>query len=415
MSKRQPFLAIAGRQFNIGLLEKDTLLLVMGNLFWPLGMGMYAGFFPLYIRQLGGSDLAVSFIISIPFFLNILSLPGGILSDRINRKWLMVFGWAVTIPAPFLWSLAAGLPMLVAGQLILASSALCMPVLTIYLMDHPASGNKMKAYSMVNAAGMLAMAAGPALGGLIAEQYDMRRVFWIVGALYVLSTLFVLFISSQRAEGGHKDREAGGLKRSFQSYTMKKLVFIMLFLSALSSIQGFGEPYLTLYLNESLGMEISFIGIVLSVMFISGSVITFCAPLFDRRIDPYKQMLWGSLLFLLSSLLLPMVHHPYLVLPVLALRSINKWMFFHVQMVFYKGLHSNGRGLMFSFFLMARSFMMGLAAYPAGALYGRLSGGLFYIEALLLLLWVGIFAAAYHPMRISTALEQYRKQDITQC
>ena len=74
---------------DIKSFRKDIILFI-AELLWPLGLALYTGFFPLHIRELGGSDIIVGIIMSIPNILGILAILGGILCDITDRKYVII-------------------------------------------------------------------------------------------------------------------------------------------------------------------------------------------------------------------------------------------------------------------------------------------------------------------------------------
>ncbi|MDD4592786.1 MAG: MFS transporter, partial [Parabacteroides sp.] len=125
----------------------DMTFLVLSNTLWPLGYSMYIGYFPLYIEKLGGTKLTISILASIPFFMGLLAVLGGYLADRIDRKTLLLFGWAVTVPAPLIWAFADHWHWLLIGQLLYSLTSVCIPALTLYVFDYKSPQDKMLPYS----------------------------------------------------------------------------------------------------------------------------------------------------------------------------------------------------------------------------------------------------------------------------
>src|SRR5262245_53859323 len=109
----------------------DVFCMAAAGFIWASGYSLYVNFFPLYIKELGGNEYHVSLITSIPLFMGVLGILGGILCDYIDRKKIILFGWAITIPGPLIWFFADNWQWLAVGQVVLSLSFLIGPAVTL--------------------------------------------------------------------------------------------------------------------------------------------------------------------------------------------------------------------------------------------------------------------------------------------
>jgi len=207
---------------DIKSFRKDIILLFIAELLWPLGLALYTGFFPLHIRELGGSDIIVGIIMSIPNILGILAILGGILCDITDRKYVIIFGWAITIPAPLIWAFANRWEWMLVGQIIYSLTWVCSPAITLYILDYKTAGNKMAGYTLVYLAGPLGSTIAPAIGGKIISSYGRQTLYLIVFALYSISTLCTLMLTKQPVEKNKDLRNSFSLKLDMNSSSVKK-------------------------------------------------------------------------------------------------------------------------------------------------------------------------------------------------
>ncbi|MFJ6935117.1 MFS transporter [Streptomyces sp. NPDC101132] len=107
-----------------------------------------------------------------------LLAPAGPLADAVGRARLFLIGVALFTASSLLIAAAPTLPVLLAARAVQGvAAALLVPAsLGLVLAEVPA-GRRRAAIGVWSAAGALAAAAGPALGGLVVEALDWRALF----------------------------------------------------------------------------------------------------------------------------------------------------------------------------------------------------------------------------------------------
>lgn len=107
-----------------------------------------------------------------------LLAPAGPLADAVGRARLFLIGVAVFTASSLLIALAPALPVLLGARALqgLAAALLVPASLGLVLAEIPAERRR-AAIGTWSAAGALAAAAGPALGGLMVEALDWRVLF----------------------------------------------------------------------------------------------------------------------------------------------------------------------------------------------------------------------------------------------
>jgi EmrB/QacA subfamily drug resistance transporter len=109
-----------------------------------------------------------------------LLAPCGRLADTRGRKRVLLAGIALFTTASLLCALAPNVPLLVAARAVQGiGAAVMVPAsLSVLLLDTPAQ-RRMMSISLLSAAGAVAAAVGPSLGGLLVEAFSWHAVFLI--------------------------------------------------------------------------------------------------------------------------------------------------------------------------------------------------------------------------------------------
>src|SRR5215813_11286659 len=108
-----------------------------------------------------------------------LMITGGKVGEILGRKRAFALGCAIYGVGSFTTSLAQNLAWLMIGWSLLEGigAALIMPAIVALVASNFARPDRPKAYGLVAAAGAIAVAAGPLIGGLMTTYASWRWVF----------------------------------------------------------------------------------------------------------------------------------------------------------------------------------------------------------------------------------------------
>src|SRR5713226_10473716 len=184
------------------LRNRDFALLISGQAISQVGDGIFTVAIAWRVYQSYSTPAALS-IVGIAFFLPrlLVTIVGGVLSDRFDRRWTMVVadcGRAAAVGLLAAISLDPGrelvaIVLLVAFQGVAGS--LFGPAQTALIPEIVAAEELGRANSLRTMVGPLAWSvAGPALGGALIANLGTAAAFWVDSGTYVVSvvTLFLI-------------------------------------------------------------------------------------------------------------------------------------------------------------------------------------------------------------------------------
>lgn len=147
--------------------------------------------------------------------LAVVLVPVGRWSDARGRKLLYVYGFGVFTLASAGCGLAPSLGWLVAARTVQALGAALLQANSVALVVRSVgTGHARAALGVQAAAQALGLAAGPAVGGLLVDQFGWRSVFWVnvpVGAIAIAAGLVLLPRSRDLKERGSRDLAGAAL------------------------------------------------------------------------------------------------------------------------------------------------------------------------------------------------------------
>ena len=167
-----------------------TLLFICCGLAFASYVGSYMRIpvVPLFAKTLGATTVEVGLINSLFLLMaGLLSFPLGILSDRLGRKPLILWGLSLSCLTAFLLYVSQTPGQLMGIYLFFGVAlALVSPTLMSYVADFSPPSHLGRSYGWYTTAIYGGMSLGPALGGLVAQEWGFRPLFLGSGALVFL-------------------------------------------------------------------------------------------------------------------------------------------------------------------------------------------------------------------------------------
>ncbi len=165
---------------RLGLREnwEQFALLVLVNAFVGGMVGLERTVVPLLAEQdfgLASRTIALSFIVSFGVVKALANLFAGRFSDRIGRKQILVVGWLVGLPVPFLIIAAPSWDWVVAANVLLGiNQGLCWSTTVIMKIDLVGPARRGLALGLNEAGGYGAVAVAALVTGWLAATYGLR-------------------------------------------------------------------------------------------------------------------------------------------------------------------------------------------------------------------------------------------------
>jgi EmrB/QacA subfamily drug resistance transporter len=121
-----------------------------------------------------------------------LMIPGGKVGSLIGRKRAFAIGCVIYGVGSFTTSIAPNLPVLILGWSVLegVGAALILPAIVALVAGNVPPEGRPRAYGLIMAAGAIAVAVGPLIGGIATTHASWRWVF--VGEVLVVLVILVL-------------------------------------------------------------------------------------------------------------------------------------------------------------------------------------------------------------------------------
>ena len=196
-------------------LAQFTMLVVV-NAFVGAMVGMERSILPAIAEQefhLAARAAILSFIVVFGVAKALTNYGAGRWSDRVGRKRILVFGWLVAAPVPFLLMWAPNWNWVLFANLLLGiSQGLTWSTTVIMKIDLVGPTQRGLAMGLNEFAGYLAVAASALATGWIAAVYGLRPEPFYLGVVFVVVglALSVLVIRDTTHHVAHESASLGG-------------------------------------------------------------------------------------------------------------------------------------------------------------------------------------------------------------
>ena len=190
---------------------RQFALLVVVNAFVGAMVGLERTVVPLIAGEdfgLVSRSVVLSFLVSFGIVKALANLFAGRMSDRLGRKHILVAGWLVGLPVPFLIIFAPAWSWVVFANVLLGiNQGLCWSTTVIMKIDLVGPKQRGLAMGLNEFAGYLAVSISALLTGYLAAAYGLRPVPFYPGiAFAVLGLIFSIFFVQETR--GHARLEA---------------------------------------------------------------------------------------------------------------------------------------------------------------------------------------------------------------
>ncbi len=263
---------------NIPHPQRNYALLLAGELLWFFALNLYMYFAALYIRGLGASPIEVGLFYTVfSLCALIATIIGGPLTARFGEKAVFLLSWGIMVLSPIIFLMAPSwqwtlLAAVVEGISMVASA----PIGTYigYLTSGKRSG---LAYSTFGAIGAIGGIVGPPLGGILITQLGYMVVFLLAAVFYLISTVFIIPLSSPQHQTESK-------KPVWEKGFFSNKVFLLstLLYGTVIGLYTVASYFIPLYLYDRFGLIESQIGALNAVM---NTTILVAGPLLGAAAD----------------------------------------------------------------------------------------------------------------------------------
>jgi len=277
--------------------NKNFVLLFLGKLVSQVGDVIYNMAIGWYILTITQSAIQMSFYMAFGTIVYVLCGPfGGVIADRIDRKWLMVWmdiirgitvaiiGFIMFFGFESIWLLyIASFILSICGAIFVPSSNALVP--NIVEEEHLTKANSM-AGSVNSISNIVGLITGGALYGLLGIKF----IFILNAVSYILSGISEIFINYKNNIANDEQQKRHFIKELIDTYKYirsERGLFIIIWLGTLINfilvpLFAVFMPYIFNQILKTSALEYSYVGAAESIGFIIGAILISALPQRDK-------------------------------------------------------------------------------------------------------------------------------------
>lgn len=294
--------ACFGVQMGVGmktgkLFKRDFTMIVIGQIISLFGNATLRFALPLYLLKETGSAALFGLVTACSFLpMIILSLLGGVMADRVNKRNIMVALDFCTALLIICFSLALGhvplVPLFIIVLMVLYGiQGAYQPSVQASIPAVVDQENLIGANAVINQVNSLSSLLGPMIGGVLYGAFGIEVILGLSILCFFVSAVMEIFIhipfQKREAEGnvfqivGRDLRESSRFVRSEQPVFLRGAVIVACFNMFLSAALVVGLPVL---LVEYLGVSDSLFGFSQGLMGLGGILGGVLAGVLGKRL-----------------------------------------------------------------------------------------------------------------------------------
>ncbi len=278
------------------LFQKDFTLVVIGQIISLFGNAILRFALPLYLLRQTGSAALFGFVTACSFLpMIVLSLLGGVLADRVNKRNIMVILDFLTAAIIIIFYLVLGkLPVVplitVTLMLLYGISGTYQPTVQASIPALVTKEHILPAGAVVNQIGSLAGLFGPIVGGVLFGAFGIVPILLISAACFFTSAVMELFIHIPFTK---RDNDMGALAiikqdlsesmqyiKAEKPVLIKIIALVALFNLLISSLLIIGTPVLIV---NTLKMSDEMLGFAQGALALGGLCGGICTAVFSKK------------------------------------------------------------------------------------------------------------------------------------
>jgi DHA1 family multidrug resistance protein-like MFS transporter len=304
--------------------KKNLFIVWICQFLAMIGMSSLVPFLPLFVRDLGVTDLEDTalwsgLVFAGPFFISFFLTPiWGSMGDKYGRKIMTlraVFGLAL---AQVIVGFSQNVTHLFLGRLLQGALSGFLPAAMALVASNTPEEKTGYALGLLQSSTAAGTVLGPLIGGVLSNVLGFRSVFFCVaGLLFITGILLIIFVKEEFQSD--RNKRYSFLKN--WNYLLKhKILFTSAVLITLTALGfSFVRPIFVLYV-ETMNISADVLPVITGALYsIMGIVSTFSAAWWGKRIEKNgikKNLITASIITGITYAAHSIVFNPVALIPI---------------------------------------------------------------------------------------------------
>ena len=258
----------------------QSLFMLTASLWWP--------YWSLYILELGVSKTLLGMIFMIETIAQILfQIPGGVLTDKLGRKKMIVLGSVFRAISPLIYVLTGSWQFVLMGMFITQMSNMMVPAIDALIAESTSVEHRAMGYGTFRMMTLLPMIFTPFIGGVITDALGIYGgVRLAITVTFIVAWLNVLirwrFLEDTYDGGEHASSRLDALK---EIRSVPRPIWTLIVVAAFASIGlRVANQFMAVYATQIIGLTNTQWGLIMTSVGIVSTLLTIPSSIWSDRV-----------------------------------------------------------------------------------------------------------------------------------
>jgi len=297
--------------------QGNFLVMVMSWLFLDFFTELPGTYYPLYVKALGGTASTIGLIGAVQnVAVALVQIPGGYLTDKYGRRWLIASMTFVAAFAHLFYAYAPSWNWILVGAVISGFCSIYRPALGAIVADSLPKEKRGMGFSIINLITSVSTTPAPLIAGYLFTRYglvpSMRLTYKMVFVGFIVAAILRTRLKEtveSPAKINVKEMLGEYPVSLRESVNVWRLVppaaFVLFLISVITSFaSGLFQPVLTLYIVQDLGIGEVQLSYIMTALPVTMILLALPAGKMVDRVDKrvpimLSFVLWGAAILLL--------------------------------------------------------------------------------------------------------------------
>ncbi|MFA6979181.1 MAG: MFS transporter [Ignavibacteriaceae bacterium] len=306
--------------------KRNLIILWVALFFAATGLSAVVPFLPLFIRELGVTNLSETsrwsgYVFSAPFIVSFFVIPlWGSLGDKHGQKLMTlraVFGLSIAL---FLMAFSQNVVQLFIFRMLQGALSGFYPAALALAVSTAPRERTGYALGVIQSASTSGNIVGPLFGGLLSQLFGFRHVFVIVGVIILVCALLILlYLKEEKKSEGEKETTFSVIDNWKYVFSTKQILLAGILILMSSFAVSLLAPIFVLYV-ETFKIDAASLPLITGILYsILGLFATLSSLLLGKKIDEKgyrKNLLLSSTIIGIMFILHFYVYQIYYLIPI---------------------------------------------------------------------------------------------------
>ena len=302
---------------EFSFIEGNFLIMVLSWLILDLFNELPGTYYPLYVEALGATATGIGLIGSVEMIAAALvQIPGGYLTDKYGRKWLISTMTFLAALARIFYVYAPSWEWIMVGALIVGVCRIYQPALNAIVADSLPKEKRGMGFSIINLIASVSTTPAPLIAGYLFTLYGLVPSMRLMYKLVVLGFMAAALLRTRLTETVENPEKINlqdmvtaypaSLRESLEVWNYVPRAAFVLFLVdiAISFTSGLFVPIMTLYIVKDLGINEIQLSYIMTALPVSMILLALPTGKLIDRVGKKKPILAAFVLWAMAILLL---------------------------------------------------------------------------------------------------------------